>query len=213
MDTKLFSDNLSQIAKTELRELALFDFDGTLTSKDTFIEFLKFFKGPVKFYCGMVILSPIIILYKLRMIKNWRAKEIMMNYFLAGVTILNFQESCNRFSATRINNLIRAEALKKLIFHRSRGDEVFIVSASPENWIRVYGESISVKVIATQLEVKNEKITGKIAGKNCYGPEKAQRIQASINLKDFSTISAYGDSRGDKEMLELAKHQYYRRFY
>jgi len=196
----------------ELRGLALFDFDGTRTTKDTLIEFLKFLKGSSGFYFGMVILSPMIFLYKLGIIENWRAKEIMMRFFFGNSSASSFQDSCVHFSKN-IENLIKVEALEKITFHKSIGDEVFIVSASPENWVKLYGESISVKVIATQLEVKDGKISGKISGKNCYGAEKVKRIRASINLKDFSTIYAYGDSRGDKEMLELAEHPYYRRFY
>jgi phosphatidylglycerophosphatase C len=212
LDTKLFPDNLPEITMPELRGLALFDFDGTITTKDTLIEFLKFLKGSRRFYFGMLILSPMILLYKLGIIKNWRAKEIMMSYFFGSSSVNDFQQSCVHFSK-KIKSLIRVEALDKLTFHKSKGDEIFIISASPENWVKIYGESIAVKVIATQLEVKDEKISGKISGKNCYGAEKVKRIRASINLEDFSTIYAYGDSRGDKEMLELAEHPYYRRFY
>ena len=43
--------------------LALFDFDGTITNRDSFIDFIKFAKGNLKFFQGFMILSPILILY------------------------------------------------------------------------------------------------------------------------------------------------------
>jgi phosphatidylglycerophosphatase C len=213
MDNKFFSNNIPKVIAPKLRGLALFDFDGTLTTKDTFIEFLKFLKGPRKFYWGILVLSPIIIFYKLSLIKNWKAKEILMKYFFGGMLEKEFQEHCTRFCAVRIGRIIKTDALMKLNFHKSNGDEIYIVSASPENWVSSYGDTISVKVIATQLEVKDKKMTGRILGKNCYGSEKTNRIHTLINLKDFSSIYAYGDSRGDREMLRLAQYPYYRRFY
>lgn len=214
MDSKFLSNHLSDIeTKSMLPGLALFDFDGTLIMKDSLLEFLSFFKGSLKFYMGIGILSPILISYKLGLIKNWRAKELLLMYFIGGSEVHEFQSICDSFSLNQIPKLIRTEALEKLRYHQSIGDAVYIITASPENWICAYAQHISVKVIATKLEVSNGKITGKLSGKNCYGVEKVNRIRAEINLEEFDLISAYGDSAGDKEMLELAKNKFYKKFY
>jgi phosphatidylglycerophosphatase C len=62
------------------------------------------------------------------------------------------------------------------------------------------------------LEVKNGVVTGKIDGKNCNGKEKAKRIKQAINLNEYDSIYAYGDSAGDKQMLALATYTYYKNF-
>jgi len=214
MDSKFLSNHLSELeTKSILPGLALFDFDGTLIIKDSLLEFLLFLKGSWKFYVGIGILSPILIFYKLGLIKNGRAKEFLLMYFIGGSEAQEFQRLCDLFSLNRIPKLIRTEALEKLRYHQSIGDAVYIITASPENWICAYAQRISVKVIATKLVVSNGKITGKLLGKNCYGVEKANRIRAEINLEEFDLISAYGDSAGDKEMLDLANNKFYRRFY
>jgi HAD superfamily hydrolase (TIGR01490 family) len=194
------------------KNIALFDFDGTLTTKDTLLEFIKFYRGTATFYTGFLILSPIMVLFKAKLLANWKAKQSMLRYFLGNHDRAAFQTACDEFARTKIPALVRPEALARLREHQAKGDTVVIVSASPENWIRVFSDSLQVQLIATQLEVVNDKITGRICGRNCFGPEKAERIRAEFNLSDYDQISAYGDSRGDREMLALSNRPYYQRF-
>ncbi len=139
-------------------------------------------------------------------------KQIVMRLFFGGTDLSEFQRECKSFAIARIPEFLRREAMEKLMYHKALGDEIYIVSASPENWVQFYCESISVKCIATRLNVENGKITGKIAGLNCYGPEKVKRIQEQLNIDDYKSVTAYGDSKGDREMLALARHSYYRKF-
>jgi len=88
---------------------------------------------------------------------------------------------------------------------------VAVVSASPENWVKPWCDAHGVHCISTRLAVNNGTISGKIQGKNCYGPEKVTRINEAFNLADFSDIVAYGDSKGDREMLRLAYESHFRK--
>jgi phosphatidylglycerophosphatase C len=192
--------------------LALFDFDGTLTRKDTLLEFIKYSHGSFRFYLGFLILSPLLILFKLGLLGNSEVKQIVLRLYFRGTSIIKFQELCTAFVMHRIPKFIRREAIERLNYHKSQGDDIYIVSASPENWVRLYSESLSVHCIATKLVVNEGRITGKIEGKNCYGIEKVKRIKAQLDVDKFSSIFAYGDSRGDHEMMLLAKHSYYKKF-
>jgi phosphoserine phosphatase len=69
-----------------------------------------------------------------------------------------------------------------------------------------------LELIASQLEIKAERITGKIKGKNCHGQEKVRRILEKHVISDYAEIYAYGDSRGDLPMMELASSKFYRPF-
>lgn len=192
--------------------LALFDFDGTITYKDTFLEFIKFYKGKRKFYIGFALLSPLLISFKLKIFPNWKAKEAVLTYFFKGESLLSFQQQCDAFVKEVVPTLLRPKAMEKLQFHISNGDKVVIVSASAENWIRRWADDLNVELIATRLETKNGVLTGKLLGPNCYGPEKVNRIHLSISHKEYENIYAYGDSRGDKELLAFASHPHYRVF-
>jgi phosphoserine phosphatase len=67
-------------------------------------------------------------------------------------------------------------------------------------------------IIATRLEIVDNRLTGKLASPNCYGPQKVERIRAALDLSRYGRIFAYGDSRGDREMLALADEKHYRFF-
>ena len=67
-------------------------------------------------------------------------------------------------------------------------------------------------LICTQLETdENGLITGKIKGNNCWGVEKINRLENLLGTKDQYELYAYGDSRGDLELLDNADHAFYRK--
>ena len=68
------------------------------------------------------------------------------------------------------------------------------------------------RLLATELEITEGKITGKLRGKNCHGEEKVARIKAAYDLSKFENIFCYGDSEGDKPMLALATQAHYKPF-
>ena len=194
------------------RHLALFDFDGTITRKDTFIEVIRYKVGTPKLAMGMLALSPVLVLYKLKLIRNWRAKEIMFGFFFRNTPADVFKKLGEDFAKEKLPDLIRPSALEKIKSHQAAGHDIFIVSASAPDWIKPWSDSFGIKVIGTSWEIKDGVITGKIQGKNCYGPEKKTRILERVVTSDYDTISVYGDTSGDKEMLTLATHKFYRFF-
>jgi HAD superfamily hydrolase (TIGR01490 family) len=195
------------------KKLVLFDFDGTLTRKDTLFEIIKYTHGRWHFYNGILVLLPYLILYKMKVIPNWKAKEKILIYFFKGMPINFFQEKCNEFASLRLPNLLRREVMNKMEQLRSEETSIAIVSASAENWIRPWCDKQGAICIGTKLNVENGNLTGKIEGENCYGIEKVNRIQQTIDLSRYSEIIAYGDSEGDWPMLKLASQAHYRAFH
>lgn len=191
--------------------LVLFDFDGTLTTKDTLLEFIKFYHGQIKFYLGLVVLSPVLVALLLKIIPNWRAKEIVLAWYFKGVAIDDFNKKCVLFGKKIIPSLLRPKGMTALKKYQADSD-VVVVSASPENWVAPWCREHNIDCIATQLEVIDNMLTGKIQGLNCYGPEKVNRIKKKYDPSTYNTIVAYGDSSGDNEMLKLAKEAYFRAF-
>jgi HAD superfamily phosphoserine phosphatase-like hydrolase len=88
--------------------------------------------------------------------------------------------------------------------HQAEGDRVIIVSASMRCWLQPWCDKNNIELLSTQLEFKNGEFTGRFLTKNCHGKEKENRIKELLNLKDYETIYAYGDSSGDTQMLALA---------
>lgn len=194
------------------KSIAFFDFDGTITTKDTLIEIARFYKGASGLYTGLVALSPWLVGMKLKLISNRVVKEKFLSHFFKNVPVEKFQEICNRFVEEKVPELIRPGAAKKLKAFKDNHVPVVIVSASPGNWIESWCKANGFDCIATALETKNGKITGKIKGENCYGMEKARRIKTQFNLQEYDEIFCFGDTKGDKPMLALATSSYYKPF-
>ncbi|WP_020528894.1 HAD-IB family hydrolase [Flexithrix dorotheae] len=195
-----------------MKNLALFDFDGTITTKDTFLEIIKFKVGKGNFYFGMLLLSPFLVAFKLKVYPNWKAKEKVLTYFFKGLSLEKFNRLCLDFSDQKLTDMIRPKAVEAIKKHRENGDEITIVSASAENWVKPWCDKMGLNCIGTKLEVKDGKITGKLASKNCYGPEKVNRVKEIYNIGNYSTLFGYGDSGGDKELLAFVNTPGFRPF-
>src|ERR1700744_226737 len=167
--------------------IAFFDFDGTITTKDTLLEFIRFSKGNAHYRLGFLLNSPWLIAYKLGLISNQRAKERILTFFFGGCPVDPFAAQCDRFSADILPGLIRPRALEEINRLRTAGVSVVIVSASPENWIRSWSIRQQADLLATRLEITGDRLTGKIAGANCHGEEKVRRIRAAYTPEEFAT--------------------------
>ena len=192
--------------------IAFFDFDGTITTKDTFLEFIKFYRGSFKFYLGFVLKSPVLIAYKLGILKNFIAKQQVLQFFFSGETVDKFKERCLSFSQQVLPSLIRPKAMKEIEKLKAEGVKIIVVSASAENWIQDWCSKHQLGLLGTKLSVMDGKITGTLDGNNCYGDEKVCRIKEIFQLTDYREIFCYGDSKGDKEMLLLATFSFYKPF-
>lgn len=184
--------------------IAFFDFDGTITTKDTLIDFILYAVGKRRFVFTMMYLSPILLLYFCKIIPNWYAKQIVITSFFKGFDVEKFNALSRHYSLNRIPQIVKPSMMQKINTHKANGDTVVVVTASCENWVKPWCDSVGIECIATRLKVHNNILTGKFDGKNCYGVEKVKRIKEKYNLFDYDKIYAYGNSKGDRAMLALA---------
>lgn len=190
-------------------QIAFFDFDGTITTKDSFMEFIKYSVGNTRFALGFALLSPILLLYKFKVLANWRAKEMVLQWFFGGMPENDFRELANRYSRDEVSKIVRPMALEKIQWHLTEGHKVVVVSASIDCWLQEWCRLLGLDLIATRLEFINGRFIGTLSSKNCFGPEKVVRIKERYNLSDYQRIYAYGDSSGDLEMLKLAHEKFF----
>lgn len=193
-------------------KLALFDFDGTITSHDSMFSLLRFAVGEPAFYAKLFRCSPSLIAFRLGLLNNQEAKEKLLTGFVGGMELKLFNRLCNDFADNRLPALLRPQAVSKLEQLREQGYYVVVVTASAENWVSPWCNNRGIACIGTRLEVKEGRITGLIAGKNCNGEEKAARIRETIRLEDYTEILAFGDSQGDYPMFKLATASYFKPF-
>ena len=187
------------------REFAVFDFDGTLTAKDTLLEFIKYTCGGPQLYIGFMLHFPWLVMMKLHVYPNWKCKEKIFTWYFKGMTYRQFVQKCNDFSLHAQSSL-RTDTTEMLERYLKRNIKVYVVSASIDEWVRPICKKIGIiDILATRIEVdSNGLLTGRFLSKNCYGQEKVNRLLEVEPNRDEYTLHAYGDSRGDKEMLAFA---------
>ena len=156
------------------KKIFCFDFDGTLTTSDTLLEFIKYAKGTSRFLMVFLMYSPLLVLMKLHLFPNWKAKQLIFAHLFAGMRIEKFNALCCGF-AEESQHLLRPKGITLVHEALAAGAKVFIVSASIDNWVRPFFEIRNLKgvqVLGTQIEVVEGKLTGRFKSNNCYGAEK-----------------------------------------
>lgn len=199
---------------TPKKSIAFFDFDETLTTKDSLGLFLRFFyqSRPIDFLIKSLMASPFVVFWKIGLISNHSAKEKLFSIFFKGMDSDLFHKRCVEFAQNAIPTILNPLAIEKLRFHQLAGHHVCVVSATFDAYLKPWCNEFNIDLLCTNIEVKAGILSGRFSSPNCYGPEKARRIKQTFSLSDFDEVYAYGDSKGDREMLELATHAFYRTF-
>ncbi len=192
--------------------LIAFDFDGTLTVKDSFLAFLRWRAGPVGYPLGMLKILPDLIGYLFHFNRE-RLKAAAVKAFLKGVTRTRLEADAWRFAEYIGPNLFRSDAVATWRRWRAKGARPVIVTASPDIVVAPFARSLGADtLIGTQLAFDDEdRVTGKFLTPNCRGPEKVRRLREAFG-EDVVLAAAYGDTKGDREMLGLADERGYRVF-
>lgn len=190
--------------------ISAFDFDGTITCRDTFSDFAIFAVGRKRWLESLLRCTPVLAGWKLGMVKAEKAKQRLFSALYEGMPSEEFH-ALGRKYAFRINTLLRPSVVAKLREAAGRGDEVAIVSASVGDWIRPWAGSMGVDyVLATEAEIGPDgRLTGRFSTRNCNGAEKVKRLLETFPDRKNAILVAYGDSRGDARMLKEADYPHY----
>lgn len=192
--------------------VAAFDFDVTLTTKDTFVPFLYRAFGKSRVRKVFAKLAPEAIKVLLGFSNRDRFKELLVHALFLGESVERLKEEGEKH-AEQVLGWIRPAAFNRIRWHKSRGDRLVMVSAS----IGLYLEHVVAvlefdDLLCTNPSVNQLVFDGGLVGKNCRGPEKVDRLRNLIGDLSKYDLYAYGDSEGDKELLEAANYPNYRVF-
>ncbi|MCJ8346242.1 HAD-IB family hydrolase [bacterium] len=191
------------------KKIAFFDFDGTITRADSFFRFVIFATSWKDLVFKGISLLPMLVMYKLKIITNHKAKSEALRTLFRGISEEDMNRLGRDFFRLRVPALLKQSALDKIQWHKKEGHTVYLVSASVNYWLQEFTKSQEIGLICTTMEAKDGVMTGEQSSLNCYGAEKVRRIKELINLDEFDYSYAYGDTRGDREMLEMVDEDYY----
>lgn len=195
--------------------VAAFDFDHTLSDRDSLLYFLFYMQGAWKTSYHLMTLGPAFARFILKDLSRQEIKEKILTRCMGGHSLEEIQAFGQDYAEKKLDDYLKSEALERIIWHQSQGHRCLIVSANLEVYLKPWALRHGFEnVLASQLEVTpSGDVTGCLAGLNCWGPEKERRLLAYLGPKDNYELYVYGDSRGDQELLALADHPFYRKFH
>lgn len=189
------------------RQVAAFDFDGTLVPGDSLLPFVWRTAGPRRFLLAAVRHGLRILLASAVGIGSRDlAKERFLRSTLGGLPLATVRKSAESF-AVDLERRVDAAALDRLRWHADQGHELVLVSASLALYLQPLADALGFdEVLATRLVVDaKEHLTGDLDGANVRAEEKVVRLRRWLD-GDPCELWAYGDSAGDRELLALADH-------
>lgn len=197
----------------QARPLVAFDFDGTITIKDSFTAFLRWRCAPWRHALGMVRLAPAALAYLVHRDRG-RIKAAAAREFLRGLTRKELAASCQAYADAVWGQMIRPDAEQCWRDWQARGATVVIVTASPVEIVGPFTERLGAdELIGTRLAYDGaDRVTGALDGPNCRGEEKVTRLRQRFG-PGMRLAAAYGDTAGDREMIAIASEKGFRVFH
>ena len=190
-------------------DLALVDFDHTVTTCDTYARFLRGLATPAQLASARWRVGPWVAGYRLGLVSAAALRVRVTRLAFAGRDQAEIEAAGERYAAGHLPGLLRPGMMERIAWHRARGDTVVLVSASLDVYLRPWCERHGLELLCNRLEAVDGRLTGRYLGGD-RGRHKASDIRARYDLSRYARIHAYGDSREDRPMLALAHERWYR---
>ncbi|MEO8777372.1 MAG: HAD family hydrolase [Rhodanobacter sp.] len=191
-------------------DLALFDFDGTITNRETMPDFMQMAVRPGRLWLGKILLLPLILAYKAKLVSGVVVRAAICLFGFWRVPAHELEAHGQRFAENCLPTVLRPEAMSRIAWHKARGDTVVVVSGGLDVYLRHWCREHGVELLCSTLERHNGKLTGRYFGHQCVRGEKARLVQEQFPLAHFAHVFAYGDTPEDRELLALAHEANYR---
>jgi HAD superfamily hydrolase (TIGR01490 family) len=191
-------------------DLALFDFDGTITHRETFPGFVRASVGRRRLWLGNILLAPHVIGYKLGWISGRAVRRRIVAFGYRGRREQEVRAAAARYLHEVVATQLRPEAMQRIAWHRERGDRIVVVTANLELFVSAWCDAQGLEYICSHLETHDGVLTGRYLGRDCCGAEKPRRVRERIDLSEYGSVYAYGDTVEDLDLLALADRKYYR---
>ncbi len=193
--------------------LAAFDFDGTISTGDTFFPFLLYVRGRKAVYRELALsLAELLRPGGERSVRN-RLKASLVRRLLGGLSREECENRARDYAQMVLASRLRPKALERIRWHREQGHRCVMVSASLDVYLEPIAQALGFDdLLCTRLDRGQGVLSGELIGTNCRRAEKVRRLAGLVGDLTHHRIYAYGDSSGDKELLEIASDRFFKPF-
>ncbi|WP_199097930.1 HAD family hydrolase [Dyella sp. ASV21] len=189
--------------------LALFDFDGTITHTEMFRPFIEFAVPRRRRLVSTAVLGPMVLGYKFGLVSSNLMRYCAVRAGFTGVPAAQADELGRRFAHEVLPGVLRENALERIRWHKAQGDRVVVVSGGLDIYLRHWCRQHGLELICSELEIRDGRLTGGYRGDQCVSAEKPRRVKATLDVAAYPVVYAYGDTKEDLDLLQLAHHRYY----
>ena len=190
--------------------LALFDFDGTITHKETFADFLRFAIPRRRRVLGSALFPPLVVGYRLGLVSGVHIRARLVDFGFRGLVADRIVRAGRHFSEAVLPAIVRPSALARIQWHKAQGDKVVVVSGALDIYLSPWCKQQGLELLCSSLHVENGVFTGRYQGLQCVRAEKCRRVRELYDPADFPVVYAYGDTKEDLDMLAMAHRKFYR---
>ena len=186
--------------------LALFDLDGTVTRHDTLAGYLTGFlqQHPQRLFH---ILQPLgaLVRWALRSADRGELKSAWIRALMGGSPRAEVEAWTARFVPQVIATGLQLEARAAIERHRSAGDTLVLLSASPDLYVPALGAALGFsESLCTGVKWHGDRLDGALTTPNRRGVEKVRCLEALRQRHPRMPIVAYGNAASDVAHLALA---------
>ena len=189
--------------------LALFDFDGTITTLETMPVFLRRSIPRHRLVLGWIVLAPLILAYRLRLVPGTFVRRVVVWFGYAGLSRSAVGAAGEAFARDYLPTVLRPEAMERLAWHKEQGHRVVVVSGGLDVYLAPWCKAAGVELLGSSLLSRGGILTGRYSGRQCVRDEKVRRVRKLCDLHAYPVIYAYGDTPEDHAMLAIADRTYY----
>lgn len=197
-------------APTSGRVLALFDFDGTITTREMLPDFLHYAvpKWRLRFWKPWML--PLVVAARSGWISGSTLRAILAWVAFRGMPETDYEAKAVAFARDVLPCVLRPEMMERIAAHRANGDTIVVVSGAYDVYLKHWCAAHGLDLIASTLEVRHGRLTGRYAGAQNVLAEKARRVRERYDLAAYREVHAHGDTPEDEDLLALAQRQFYR---
>ncbi len=195
------------------RVLAAFDFDGTISTRDTFFPFLLHACGRKAVYTQLAFSLVELLRPQCERSVRDRLKASLVRRLFRSRPRESLEGIAREYAQSVLRCRLRPRAVERIRWHQEQGHRCILVSASLDVYLEPIARSLGFDdLLCTRLDRTGALLNGELIGHNCRRAEKVTRLAGLVGDLSRHRIYAYGDSAGDRELLDIADEKHFKPF-